>query len=96
MPGASGYPSGVSDGKPDCADIDERLITELRQIVAALETQIELSDHAHGVVVSALANAMLAGARVAVAEAMVRAVREDANIDLHLHIGPEELADAAE
>jgi hypothetical protein len=57
---------------------------------------LELDDHAHALVVSALANAMLTGARVAVAAAAAQAIERGVDFDLQLHIGHGDLTDAAE
>jgi hypothetical protein len=88
--------SGVSDDGPGHANIGDRLIAELRPILATLENQLELDDHAHDLVISALANAMLTGARVAVAAAAAQAIERGVDFDLQLDIGHGDLTDAAE
>ena len=81
---------------PDHPSIDDRLITELRSILATLENQLDLDDRAHALIVSALANSMLMGARVVVAEATAQVVEQGVNLDLDLGIEHGDLADAAE
>ena len=86
----------VVDDGPDHASIDDRLITELRRILATLENQLVLDDRAHQLIVSALADAMLMGARVAVAEATGQAIEHGVHLDLEFGIEHGDLADAAE
>jgi hypothetical protein len=69
-------PDGRRPTEHPHANVNQRALDELRPLVQLIDERVELTDQEHDIVTSCLSNAILAGVRIGVAEALAQATEQ--------------------